>query len=59
MQVNNKQWLARRVAIKLVLNYGRNQIFTCKFLLKLWYGHIQDLWKPTTWILEGLNTFES
>ena len=23
MRVNNKQWLARRVAIKLVLNYGR------------------------------------
>jgi hypothetical protein len=28
-------------------------------LLKLWYGHIQDFWKPTTWIFEGLNTFES
>jgi hypothetical protein len=29
------------------------------FCLKLWYGHIQDFWKPTTWIFEGLNTFES
>ena len=43
----------------ITVNYGRNQIFTCKFLLKLWYGHIQDFWKPTTWIFEGLNTFES
>jgi hypothetical protein len=29
------------------------------FCLKLWYGHIQDFWKPTTWIFEGWNTFES
>jgi hypothetical protein len=38
MRVNNKQWLARRVAIKLVLNYGRNQIFTCKFFCFINYG---------------------
>jgi hypothetical protein len=63
LTINIKQWLARRVTntikTELVLNYGRNQIFTCNFLLKLWYGQIQDCWKPTTWIFEGLNTFET
>ena len=59
MRVNNKQWLARRVALNGSKFSGRNQIFTCKFLLKLWCGQIQDCWKPTTWIFEGLNTFET
>jgi hypothetical protein len=40
------------------LYYDRNQIFICKFLLQLWYGQIQDCRKLTTWIFEGLNTFE-
>ena len=47
------------ITVLITVNYGRNQIFTCKFLLKLSYGHIQHFWKPTTWIFEGLNTFES
>jgi hypothetical protein len=59
MRVNNKQWLARRVPLNGIKFSGRNQIFTCKFLLKLWYGQIQDCWKPTTWIFEGLNAFET
>ena len=50
----NNGWREEWQFNKLVLNYGRNQIFTCKFLLKLWYGHIQDFWKQTAWIFEGL-----
>jgi hypothetical protein len=59
MWVNNTQWLARRVALNGMKFSGRKLIFTCKFLLKLWYVQMQDCWKTTTWIFEGLITFET